>query len=275
MPADETLLQQFIPALRAMGMAMGYSIAVSNLERYIFYIPSGRIDLKIQPGDPIPDGTAIQKTLANGSIESLRGDANTFGVPYLVKTFPLRDKSGVMIGGCAVLQATETEDRLQGLSQDLANAMDELATASDGIARRVDEMKRCSDQLLSSMESTCGTITNSKSITDFVRTVSQQSDILSINAVIEAARTGVRDSAFHVVAREMRSLAQDTKASVEKINGILSQIRVNSEQNSSEVTELHTLVTDISSEMSSIFTTIRQINETANALQRISSTLMD
>lgn len=273
-PSEDALLT-FIPALRAMGMAMNYSIAVTNLKQYIFYMPSGKIDLGIKPGDPIPEGTAIQRTLQQGGTESLRGDPSTFGVAYLVKTFPLRDKRGALLGGCAVLQATETEDRLQTLSRDLAGAMDALTTASDGIARQVEEMRRRSDQLLENMEGTRRTIADSRSITDFVRMVSQQSDILSMNAVIEAARTGLRNSAFHVVAREMRSLAKDTKDSVEKINGILGQIRKDSEHNSDEVSEFHTLVVQISREMEDIFSTLHQVSQAAGSLQKISSNLMD
>ena len=274
MQSNEVLLQQFLPAFRALGAAMGYSIAVTDLEKYIFYLPSGKLDLRIKPGDPIPDNTAVRRSIDGGSTISLRGDINTFGIPYLGRSFPLRDGSRQIIGGCAVLQATETEDQLQKLSQDLAAAIETLSNSSDGIARRIEEMRTGSDQLLQSMEGTCGAIQNSRSITEFVRKVSQQSDLLSINAVIEAARTGVRDSAFHVVAKEMRSLAQDTKESVEKINDILSQIRSSSQQNSAEVEALHTLVTQISEEIGSIFSTIRQVNETASTLQRISSALI-
>ena len=274
MQSDELLLRQSIPVLQSLGVAMGYSIAVTDLEKYIFYLPSGKLNLKIKAGDPIPDGTAVRSSLDEGRTISLRGDINTFGIPYLVRSFPLRDGSRNIIGGCAILQATETEDQLQRLSQDLAAAIAALTTASDGIAQRIQEMKTGSDQLLKSMDGACGAIQNSRSITEFVRKVSQQSDLLSINAVIEAARTGVRDSAFHVVAKEMRGLAQDTKESVEQINDILSQIRSSSEQNSAEVQALHTLVAQISDEIGSIFFTIRQVSETASTLQAISSALI-
>ena len=266
MQMSRTTLQQFVPGLQAVGAAMGYSVAVTDLEQYVWYKPSGKLDLGIKPGDPIPDNTAVRRCLEE--------ERSTFGIPYLVRAFPLRDGKRDVIGGCAILQATETEDQLQKLSRDLAAAIEALSASSDGIATRVEEMRQGSDTLLRSMEETCSAIQNSRSITDFVRKVSQQSDLLSINAVIEAARTGVRDSAFHVVAKEMRGLAHDTKESVEKINGILSQIRGSSEQNSAEVQALHTLVMQISTEIMSIFTTIRQVNETASTLQHISSNLM-
>lgn len=275
MQMSGSLLHEFIPGLQAVGVAMGYSIAVTDLEQYIWYKPSGKLDLRIKAGDPVPNNTAIRRSLDEGRTISLRGDVNTFGIPYLVRSFPLRDGGRNVIGGCAILQATETEDQLQKLSRDLATAIEVLSTSSDGIAKRVEAMRQGSDTLMQSMEETCGSIQNSRSITDFVRKVSQQTDLLSINAVIEASRTGVRDSAFHVVAKEMRGLAHDTKESVEQINGILSQIRSSSEQNSTEVQALHTLVMQISSEIMSIFSTIQQVNETASTLQHISSNLMN
>lgn len=274
MQSDELLLRNCIPVLQSLGTAMGYSIAITDHEKYIFYLPSGKLDLKINPGDPIPDNTAIRRSLDEGRTCSLRGDVNTFGIPYLVRSFPLRNALRNVIGGCAILQATETEDQLQKLSMDLAAAIQALTVSSDGMAAHIDEMRTCSDQLLTSMEGTCSAIQDSKRITDFVHKVSQQSDLLSINAVIEAARTGLRESAFHVVAKEMRNLAQNTKDSMEQINAVLAQIRASSEQNSAEVQALHTLVTQISDEIGNIFSTIRQVNETATTLQKISSSLI-
>ena len=62
--------------------------------------------------------------------------------------------------------------------------------------------------------------------------------------------------------------------SMEQINAVLAQIRASSEQNSAEVQALHTLVTQISDEIGNIFSTIRQVNETATTLQKISSSLI-
>ena len=39
------------------------SIVVSNTKEYIYYRPSKRIDLKIRPGDPVPEGTIAYKAL--------------------------------------------------------------------------------------------------------------------------------------------------------------------------------------------------------------------
>lgn len=271
---NRTLEEQYLPALQAMASALGFSLAVTNLEHYIFYMRSSHIDLKISPGDPIPEGTAIQKTLRTGAVETLRGDPSTFGVAYLVKTFPLRGERGAIIGGCAVLEATDTEDRLQKLSEDLSGAMAELTATSDEIMTQVEEMRERSDSLLENMVGTRETIARSSSIVDFVHMVSRQSDILSLNAVVEAARLGGSNNTFNVVAKEMRSLAQETKNSVEKINDILADIQKDSQRTSQEVEQFHALVSHISEEMNGIFITLRQVSQAAASLKDMSSTLM-
>lgn len=273
--AEKRMLEdQYLPALQAMASSLGFSLAVTNLEHYIFYMRSRHIDLKIHPGDPIPENTAIRKTLSSGTVQTLRGDASTFGVSYRVKTFPLRDKRGSIIGGCAVLEATDTEDSLQKLSEDLSQAMTQLTEASDEMMTQVEEMKMRSNRLLKDMESTRETIAQSSSIMDFVHMVSRQSDILSLNAVVEAARVGGTSNTFHVVAKEMRSLAHETKSSVEEIHRILMEIQKDSQHTSQEMEQFHTLVSHISQQIDGIFKTLHKVSDAAVSLKNMSSSLM-
>lgn len=271
--SNETLLQHYVLPLQAVGMAMNYSVAIADMNQYIFYLPSDKLDLHIKPGDPIPTETAIRRSLTQGSIESMRGSADTFGIPYLVRTFPLKDERGNIQGACALLKPTESEDKIKQLSAHLSKSIEELSQTSDEITKKMEKMKMGSDHLMKSTDRTGDTIAESKSITDFVRTVARKSGILSMNAVIEAARSGGHNGSFNVIAKEMRNLSQNTEASIEKIDNILGQIRIDSKQSSEAVIELHSLVTTISEEMEHIFSTIHQVNEAANSLLRIASTL--
>lgn len=58
------------------------SIAVSNTEKYIYYRPSKRINLKIKPGDPIKKGTIAYKAIQLEQKVSEYIDREVFGVPY-------------------------------------------------------------------------------------------------------------------------------------------------------------------------------------------------
>lgn len=76
------------------------SIAVSNMEEYIYYRRSKRIDLKIQPGDPIKEGTIAYKAISTNQKTSEFIDRSVFGVPYHGMAVPYYENDE--IAGCVM-----------------------------------------------------------------------------------------------------------------------------------------------------------------------------
>lgn len=67
------------------------SIAVTDAQRYLYYQPSRRIDLKIRPGDRIREGSASHKALIVRQNVSERIDGSVLGVPYYGMAVPIVD----------------------------------------------------------------------------------------------------------------------------------------------------------------------------------------
>ncbi|SEQ02361.1 transcriptional regulator, LytTR family [Piscibacillus halophilus] len=74
------------------------SIALSDTEKYVYYRPSKRINLKIKPGDPVVEGTIAYKALNSKQKVSEYIDRDIFGVPYYGMAVPYEVEGEV--AGC-------------------------------------------------------------------------------------------------------------------------------------------------------------------------------
>ncbi len=246
-------------AMMVMLLLIASIVTVYILSKKLIIAPISRISRSLQAiaeggGDltqRLPTSSGDESALLAHNFNNVMEQIATIIKNVIVVTNKVGDKVQVMSGATdSTVSSTNQQLReielmaaaLQEMShsaEEVANHANETANHTKATAQLAKEggeivssSRKTVDRLSSQIESTAEKIDTLKhssenigSVMVVIRSIAEQTNLLALNAAIEAARAGEQGRGFAVVADEVRSLAQKTQNSTEEIESIIVQLQ--------------------------------------------------
>ncbi|MDX1598515.1 MAG: methyl-accepting chemotaxis protein [Marinobacter sp.] len=159
--------------------------------------------------------------------------------------------------------AQQTADAANTADKDSRGSLETVEASRDAVQKLAREITSAAE-VIDTLGKDVGSIT---SVLEVIQGIAEQTNLLALNAAIEAARAGEAGRGFAVVADEVRNLASRTQDSTEEINNMIERLQKGANK-AVEVMQASTAVSNVSMEKAQ--DAMEALNRIAEAITSIS-----
>ncbi|MFL0810655.1 MAG: cache domain-containing protein [Agarilytica sp.] len=141
-----------------------------------------------------------------------------------------------------VASAVEVAKNAEMVSESSMEAASRSQSAKDELDNSISHVKKLASEVAESTKSIDeleSSVNDIVAILDVIRSIAEQTNLLALNAAIEAARAGEQGRGFAVVADEVRTLASRTQDSTEEIQSTIGRLQESTHQAISRMNNAH------------------------------------
>ena len=166
-----------------------------------------------------------------------------------------------------------SKEMAQNSKEQISTAYETLQKATESIqdlASQVEESSHKEMEMADKINQLSQDASDVKNVLTVINDIAEQTNLLALNAAIEAARAGEHGRGFAVVADEVRQLAEKTQKSLSEINATINVIMQNITEASSEMNQNAADISSMTQTSESVLKEVEWVNTIMNeATQQI------
>ncbi|WP_172195454.1 methyl-accepting chemotaxis protein [Saccharibacillus qingshengii] len=267
-------MMQVVPYLSQM-MRENTAITIYDHSHILYYVQSGNFDLGLKTGDKLYPGFedfGALKGRKEPSLAEYPADMFGYGYPLHAVIIPLLEQNEV----AAVLTVTydqTNQEKLKSIAADNHSIASHLVDMVQHVAAHAQELQATSEQILTNTQTAVQKSVKINSVATLIKEISDQTNMLGLNAAIEAARVGELGAGFGVVATEVRKLAVHSKSATADIEIALKDVQDSIRVMENEISQ----IVASSQEQANLVTTftdvIERLQQTGESMQDLAGNL--
>jgi hypothetical protein len=259
-----------IPIIQA-AVPADIAIGICDLEKFIVYLPGDRINLNIKAGQPLKPEEPLYLALINDKPFKADVPAEFYGFEFTGTAIPLHNNNGKVIGGIAIQIRKQSE--LRAISEQISKSLTQANEQISSIAHGSNSLADFSQVLLAQSHQSGVEVKKTDEILSILKKVADHTNLLGINAAIQAAHVGEKGKGFEVVASEIRKFSKETVSSTEKIGETLNQVQEVTNQIRVSIEQVAAVGQEQASSIQQIAAFVEEIQDMSNKLNQFANKL--
>lgn len=264
------ILSDLAPAIQKL-IPMDCMVGITDKEKYLTVIPGETIKISQDlAGKHITESDAINIAMKEDKPVQSISPKEVYGVEFNSSAVPVKNKSGEIIGGLGIAISLENRDKLIGLSESVAAMTQQTSSTIEELAASAERMASQQNQLRDLGKEVADQVNKTQEVLEFINGIAKTSNLLGLNASIEASRAGESGRGFSVVASEIRKMAENSAKSIKDIKNTLLTIKEKTEEMMNKIVDTAGVIEEQSSATEEVSATMQELSTSTENLNNAS-----
>lgn len=205
----------------------GVFIYVTDLKTIIRKQGSEKFNIPaINIGYELKETDAAYKTISSKRAQQMHVDSSRYGVEAFIINYPIFDEedNSSIVGTLGIVLPKGIESQLFSMSHNIKSGLSGIAAAITELADSATKIHESELLLNENINEVFKLTTEINAISAYIKKIADQTNMLGLNAAIEASRAGESGKGFSVVANEIRKLSENSRETAPKMKEISDKI---------------------------------------------------